>query len=356
MSQTVAITGADVLVGTDLAVVSDATVVATDGAIDRIGSAADVGVPRDVHTADASGLVIVPGFIDAHVHIGFYDPADVLAGGVTTARDLAWPPELIHPLARRSAAPDFDGPTVIAAGPMLTAPGGYPGRAGWAPPGTAREVATLDDARAAVARTSDEGACVIKVALNPAVGPTLDGEVLRAIVDAAHARGLKVTGHVHGVAELIKALNAGMDELAHMLMSTEPIPNSIIDRMVEQRMVVVPTLSIRFGRDQRIAIDNLDRFVAAGGSIVYGTDLGNAGPRPGIDGREVRALAKAGLSGSAIIAAATVDSAAWLGLSSKGVIAPGMDADLVAVAGDPLREPKALTNVRMVWRGGRRAR
>jgi imidazolonepropionase-like amidohydrolase len=227
-------------------------------------------------------------------------------------------------------------------------------RASWAPPGTGRPVRSPDEATEAVVRTADEGADVIKVALNPAAGPTLDRETLEAIVDRAHELGLRVTGHVYGLAELDKALDAGMDELAHMLMSAERIPDKTIERMVGQGMTVVPTLSIRFGRDQEIAVDNVARFVSAGGRIVYGTDLGNEGPKPGIDRREIEAMQRTGMSGRDIIFSATVHAARYLKLESKGVLAPGMDADLVAVAGDPLSDIRSLTRVKLVWREGRR--
>src|SRR3712207_8677447 len=86
----------------------------------------------------------MPGFVDAHVHIGCADAGEVLRRGVTTVRDLGWPPERIFDVARASASPSFDGPLVLAAGPILTAPGGYPTPAAWAPRGTGREGATAD--------------------------------------------------------------------------------------------------------------------------------------------------------------------------------------------------------------------
>jgi imidazolonepropionase-like amidohydrolase len=86
--------------------------------------------------------------------------------------------------------------------------------------------------------------------------------------------------------------------------------------------------------------------------VIYGTDLGNAGPKPGIDPLEVEAMAAAGMSSLDIVRSATVDSAQWLRLPSTGSIAAGMEADLVAVAGD-LDDPQSLTDVRMVWRHGR---
>jgi imidazolonepropionase-like amidohydrolase len=208
----------------------------------------------------------------------------------------------------------------------------------------------------AVASVAAGGAVIVKVALNPPVGPVFSLDTLTAIVDAAHARGLRVTGHVHGLAELDKALDAGMDELAHMLTSSDRIPEATIRRMVDAGMVVVPTLSIFSGAALETAIANLSAFRAADGRTVYGTDLGNEGPRPGIDPNEVHAMARAGMSGLDIIRSATVDAASWLGLSTTGAIEAGRDADLVLVEGDPLTTPDALTNIRAVWRRGLRAR
>jgi imidazolonepropionase-like amidohydrolase len=303
---------------------------------------------------ELQGTTLIPGFIDAHVHIALADPAAVVRRGVTTARDLAWSPDEIWPLVERSLDDAFNGPHLIAAGQMLTVARGYPTRAAWAPEGTGRVVSGPANAAQAVAEQANAGACVIKVALNAEAGPTPSADVMGAIVRAAHARGLKVTGHVTGLNELDKALDTGVDELAHILMSNEVIPEPTIDRMVDRGLVVVPTLSCRFGSDRDTAVDNLRRFLNAGGRVVYGTDLGNEGPKPGIDALEIAALSAAGMSGRRIIASATVDAARWLGLSDTGVIASGARADLVAVAGDPLSDPSALTDIVAVWRAGRR--
>lgn len=344
------------LVGARLDAIDDAVLVIADGRIQAIGPASEVPVPDGAETVDVSNHTVLPGFIDAHVHIGFYDPMLVLCGGVTTVRDLGWPEEHIWPLVRASASLEFRGPTVLAAGPMLTVKGGYPTRAAWAPPGTGLVIGTPAEAVGAVKRLASEGACAIKVALNPAVGPTLDYATLRTIVDCAHDQNLHVTGHTFDLEELDKALDAGMDELAHMLMSRDSIPRGTIDRMVAQEMTVVPTLSIFCGEDRRVAIQNLRRFSEAGGRVVYGTDLGNQGPSPGIDRREVSAMATSGMTARDIIRSATVDSAEWLGLEGVGMLAQGKDADLIAIRGNPLDDHKALSKVAMVWRKGRRAR
>lgn len=353
---TIVIQGGTALVGPDLRPLEDAVVVIRDGVIATIGSATDVEVPGGAEVIDATGLTLVPGLIDAHVHIAFASPAEVLRGGVTTVRDLGWPPEKIWPLVEASEDPDFDGPRIVAAGQMLTVDGGYPMAAGWAPPGTGLVVSSPGDAAAAVAAQADAGAVVIKVALNSAVGPSLPRETLGAIVEAASARGLRVTGHVYSLEELDRALDAGMTELAHLLMSTEKIPNQTIARMVAAGMTIVPTLSVRVGADLERAVDNLVRFLGAGGKVVYGTDLGNAGPVPGFDPTEIAAMSAAGMSPHQILVSATSAAAELLGLGDTGILAEGMSADIVALGGHPLQEPDDLTNIAMVWRRGRRAR
>lgn len=353
MTETTVIRNVAVLYGRDLRLVEDTSLV-LEGR--RVSGTGDGAAPAAAATVDGAGLLLIPGFVDAHVHIGFADPAEVLRRGVTVVRDLGWPAHEIFPLARASAEPGFDGPLVLAAGPILTAPGGYPTRAAWAPPGTGREVAGPEEARAAVRALVAAGAAVVKFSLNPPVGLVLDRETLAAVVETAHENDLVATGHVYGIAELEKALDCDVDELAHMLMSEEEIPAALIERMAGAGMTVVPTLSVRFGRDREIAVDNLARFRAAGGHVVYGTDLGNEGPAPGIDRTEVRAMADAGYSTVEIVASATVDAARHLGLTGKGVLDAGMDADVVAVPVDALERPEALSDVQMVFRQGRRVR
>jgi len=107
-------------------------------------------VPEDAEVLSVGGF-LMPAAADRHVHIEMSDPVAVLRRGVTAVRDLAWPADRIFPLADASELSSFNGPLIRAAGPMLTAPGGYPTAAAWAPPGTGRGVAGPDDAAAAVA-------------------------------------------------------------------------------------------------------------------------------------------------------------------------------------------------------------
>ncbi|MGH2717166.1 MAG: amidohydrolase family protein [Actinomycetota bacterium] len=323
------------------------TVVVAGGHILAVGDSA-VRIPG-YQPVPGEGRTLLPGFIDCHVHLGLVRPARVLAGGVTTARDLGWPARKIFRLAGELASNPLAGPGLLAAGPMLTARGGYPARAGWGPRGTAEEVASAAEGVAAVRALADRGAAVIKVAQEPRSGPTLPGDVLTAIVAAAHGRRLSVSSHCGALAQLELALDAGVDELAHGLWSDEPIPGELIERMVSAGMVVIPTLHIA---PSEARIGNLRRFFEAGGRVAYGTDMGNAGPPQGIDATELSLMVRAGLSPTEALAAGTAGAARHLGLAGVGRIAEGAVADLVLVEGDPLAGFGPLSRPAMVLRRG----
>jgi imidazolonepropionase-like amidohydrolase len=329
--------------------VPDRTVVAAGGLIQRIGPATATRPPGGAVVVDGTGATLLPGFVDAHVHLDFYSPAQVLAGGVTTVRDLGWPAGRLAALSARAAAPGAASPRLLAAGQIVTVPGGYPTRARWAPPGTARPVDGAAEAVAAVAELAETGAAVIKVALDDRVGPTLPAPVLAAIVRAAGERGLGVTAHVGTAAEAVKALAAGVGELAHWPFDHSPLPDPLVDALAES-VVAVPTLHIDPSPARRAGVR---RFVARGGRVVYGTDLGNQGPPPGVDTEELRLLVEAGLEPGQALAAATSLSADHLGVAGLGRVAPGATADLLLVDGDPLTDLNALSRVRLVTRDGR---
>jgi imidazolonepropionase-like amidohydrolase len=287
---------------------------------------------------------LIPGVVDHHVHIGLSDPRAVIRGGVTACRDLGWPPQEIFPLVDISQATDFDGPAIVAAGPMITAPGGYPSEAGWCPEGGWIEVASGEEASAAVDRVAAEDPAVIKVALNVEAGPVLSDAALVAACETAHARGLAVTAHVQGAGQIERAIGAGVDELAHTPW-TERLPEETIEAL-SRRTGIVSTLDIHsYGRrtpELEVAVDNLRGFAEAGGRVRYGTDLGNGAIPPGIDPREVGLLASAGLLPAGVLRAMTLSG-----------LRPGAEADVVGLGGDPFERPAAFERVELVIRGGR---
>ena len=310
------------------------------------------GPPTEVAAEPAGEEIMVdgflmPGVVDRHVHIGLSDPASVVRGGVTAVRDLGWPPETIFALADASERPGFAGPLIRCVGPMITCPDGYPTRSGWAPPGTGKEVRGPEEAAAVARELLARGAAALKVALNSEAGPTLSDEELRAVCDVAHGARKTVTAHAQGRGEVERALNGGVDEFAHCPWS-ERLSDEAIAAMT-QKTRIVSTLDIHsYGRDTpelEIALDNLSRFFEAGGSVAYGTDLGNGPIPPGIHLSEVRHLRRAGLSPEQVLEALT-----------SRPLAPGEPADLIGLSGNPLQDLNALNDVRLVVRAGRRIR
>lgn len=319
----------------------DGEVVIEGGVIAAVGEAGTTGATGDVLEVDG---FLMPGVADRHVHVGLADPGAILAGGVTAVRDLAWPPDLIFPMADASEMPTFTGPLIRAAGPMLTAPGGYPSAAPWAPPGTALEVRSPDGAVSAVDSLAERGATAIKVSLNAVAGPPLPDAEVAAVVEAATSRGLPVTAHCEGPGQVERAVGAGVAELAHTPW-TERISDALITALARTARIV-STLDIHgFGEDTieiRTALDNLARFHAAGGTVVYGTDLGN-GPIPaGIHIREAGLMRDAGLSPEEL-----------LGAMAVGPLRPGAPADLIALGTDPRERLGAFSDLVLVMRAGR---
>lgn len=282
---------------------------------------------------------VLPGFIDLHVHASSVTSEALLSKGLTTVRDLAEPAISLPP-------PDPAPGTVrrIVAGPIITAPGGYPigswGRA------IAKPVSSPEEAAAAVDDLHAAGAGVIKTALEPGGDknwPMLGAAELRALVREAHEQNLRVTVHVEdGVLPVKRALAVGIDEFAHMPCRGQS--PALIRQIAEAGVPVVATLDVQHSSWCEDNMRNARIFVAAGGKLLYGSDMGNPGIPAGIDVEELELMEEAGLSLEAVLRAATADAGKALGLAPLGVIAPGAPADLIAVNGD-IRE-----DLRTLWR------
>jgi imidazolonepropionase-like amidohydrolase len=311
------------------------------GAIAEAGTSVRADESDDV--LDIDGF-LMPAGADRHVHIGLSDPMAVLLRGVTAVRDLAWPSERIFALADASELPSYSGPLVRAAGPILTGPGGYPTTDGWGPPGTGRELDGPDDAALAVAELAGRGAAAIKVSLNADSPPTPTDAELATIVETAHTHDLPVTAHCQGAGQVERALGAGIDELAHTPW-THRLSDDVVDACAK-RLRVVSTLDIHsYGRETPAlltALDNLRRFHEAGGTVTYGTDLGNGPIPPGIHARELGLLGEAGLSPDEVLASL-----------ARAPLDAGAPADLIALGSDPLLDLRAFDDLRLVVRAGR---
>jgi hypothetical protein len=307
---------------------------------------AGAGVPVRVIATGEVGTQL-PLLGDAHVHLGLTDPTLLLAGGIGRVQELGWVPDIAA--GWRSAALDSAAlgthayPEISIAGAFLAAPGGYPSGREWAPAGAVREVlpfgeAGASDAQAAVAEQRAVGASVIKVTLNSTAGPVHDDATLHAIVAAAHATGLYVVAHVEGVGQAARAIAARIDVLAHTPFS-ERLDDLLLEQASAQSQAWISTLDIHgYGEPDAqqtaslaIATDNLRRFLALGGDVIYGTDLGNGKLPVGVNAREVRALLGVGMSVDDVIVAMTT----WWGAADvatqrvtfvPGSYVPGADS------------------------------
>jgi imidazolonepropionase-like amidohydrolase len=296
--------------------------------------------PARAASFDARGLLLLPAFADAHVHLSVAGDLravgeTLLASGVATVLDLGEPERLLGEIL--ALAPLQVG----FAGPLLTAPGGYPTQS-WGASGYGLEVGTVEEARAAVVRLAGRGAGIVKLAFD-ARHPVLDVDVARAAADEAHRHGLLVAAHALTARLVGLAIEAGADVLAHAPIG--PLPEELIRQIGARRLRVISTLHAWRGE----GVDNLRRLQAAGARVVYGTDLGNEGTSPGIDEEEISLLAAAGLSPAGIVAA-SVEGAQLAGFAAK--IAPGARADLVLVPDEALVEPRLLARCQRVWIAG----
>lgn len=242
-----------------------------------------------------------PAFADHHVHLGLVDVSALPASGIGRVVDLGWSDDVV---ALASSAPV----AASYAGRFLTAPGGYPGASRWAPPRCTSEVAEPRDAAAAVAHQVALGASVVKVTLNRDAGPVPDGSSLRAVVGAAADAGLPVVAHCQGPGMVELGLAGGIAAVAHTPW-THRLDDEVVAEAVEAGQAWVSTLDIHgYGTpsaDRDRAVDNLARFHAAGGRVLYGTDLGNGPLPPTLNLREIGLLVDAGLSDDDLLAALT---------------------------------------------------
>ncbi|MDO5493239.1 MAG: hypothetical protein Q4F53_06460 [Nesterenkonia sp.] len=293
-------------------------------------------------------VAVVAPLTDAHVHLGL---APLPSGGsATLARvlDLGGNPSDLDALGRR--AEDAGGRTEIRwAGAFLTAPGGYPSTRGWAPEGSVREVLTPAKAAAAAEAQIDGGAAVIKVVLNSDAGPVPDADTLDAVVASAGSRGVRVVAHAEGRGQSARALEAGVDVLAHTPW-TERLDDELVAAMAE-RMVWISTLDMhRRDDDQHAwdrAADNLHRFLLRGGRVLYGTDMGNGLDAPELHAPEAEALIGigrgAGASPEHLLAAFTGSPLLPARATTVSVLPAGVEDAADALAALPESRPVPLS-------------
>jgi imidazolonepropionase-like amidohydrolase len=381
----------------------NAVVLVQGSRIMSVGS--DTPIPTGADVIDLGGLTLLPGLIDVHTHllqnyegaIGGDDPNMLLTvaqmsaakrallGGATGREDLLAGITAVRDLGNSGYNGDVAlrdaieagwvlGPRMQVSTRALSATGGQFG--GLTPEAqglVAQEYAVVngaDDARRAVRQAMYDGADVIKVIVNtnPRV---LSLEEMKAIVGEAHGQGRPVAAHAIGDASTRVAAEAGVNSIEHGY----TIPDDVLAVMAKKGIFLVPTdypgeyynLLKRAPvtdaqRESTAALvtrnrDRLLRAVKAGVRIAFGSDEYYNIPgktRGEASLLTLRAYADDGLRGVEIVRAATTNAAELLGWSRRvGSLEAGLLADIIAVEGDPLKDPRLLEHVRFVMKGGK---
>ncbi|MFZ2174923.1 MAG: amidohydrolase family protein [Rhodococcus sp. (in: high G+C Gram-positive bacteria)] len=272
----------------------------------------------------------------------------------------------------------IDGPRIVPAGHAITPTGGHldPTMFAAFAPGvlelTVEEgIANgVDEVRKAVRYQIKHGAQLIKVCVSGGVmshtgtpgAQHYSNEELRAIVDEAHRRGLRVASHTHGAEAVRQAVEAGIDCIEHGFL----IDDDAIDLMVERGTFLVPTTRLADAMDISHAPADLQAKAAemfpkartsvlaaykAGVKIAVGTDA-PAIPH-GKNADELVALVDRGIPPLAVLQAATITAAELLGVTDRGRLAEGLLADIIGVPGDPLEDITVTKDVQFVMKGGK---
>lgn len=355
--------------------------------------------PADCEVSYLPGTTLLPGLIDTHVHLcgdsspraldQFFElsPEDLeriiaeglqqqLAAGVTAVRDLGdfqW-----AVVDRRRAAGNGSArpvePTVAASGPPITIENGHC----WSMGGAASGPAEL---RRAVRERAERGADVVKIMSSGGVlTPGTDVMAcqfsmadLRLVVDEAHAVGLAVTAHAHGLPAVEQCVSVEVDGIEHCTCLTPngiDAPPALAERLATAGTLVCPTLGIapgvepgpqikalleRTGLTMQHRLDLVRTLYAAGVTLISGSDAGISSGKPhGVLPEAVIELVAAGVPAEVALTSATSLAAKACGIADRtGRLRAGLDADLLIVGGEPAADMSALRDVRVVVSRGR---
>jgi imidazolonepropionase-like amidohydrolase len=362
------------------------------------------------------GQTLLPGLFDLHVHTpappgpyGFFPEHDglldhvkpMLRNGVTHFLDLGSSQSLIFGLRQRIADGKLLGPSMLAAGPLLTPTGGHPCYAGEPPGDACLFVDTPADVPGALAKLMPGNPDVIKVVLEAGTAlrplPRMTNDTLAEVI--RRAQGKPVFAHISRRQDLLDGLDAGIRVFAHIPMD-DLLSDDDCGRLKLADATIIPTLAVAdalarlsagtldelndptlaedvspeiiaalgdptklgilrtasyrsFAQSLRDnAIANVRRCAAAGVRIAAGTDAGNPATFHGRSmARELALYVEAGISARDALVAATANAADLMGVDG-GRIAVGAPADLLLVEGNPLEDIRAIAHISRVYKNG----
>jgi imidazolonepropionase-like amidohydrolase len=397
---TKAFTGARLVDGTDRAPVDNATIVVRDGKIVAAGPATQVTVPGGAERVSLAGKTVIPGLVNAHGHVGNtvgleqgkYSAENVqrdlktyAAYGVTTVFSLG--DDQAAGIAARDSqkTASLNRARLYVAGPVLA-------------PKTVDEAARLVDEVAAMK------ADIVKIRVDDNLGTTqkMAPEIYKAVIAAAHKKGLPVAVHLFYLSDAKAVLDAGADFIAHSVRDTD-VDDAFVSMIKRRDVCYCPTLmrevstfvyegkpawfsdplflkhadaktletlqqparqeQMRSSKSAQaykaglqVASRNLKKLSDAGVRIAMGTDTGPPARFQGyFELMELEMMAKAGLSPQKVLAASTRDAARCMKLNREiGTIEPNKWADFVVLDADPLADISNVKKINAVYVAGNR--
>jgi len=361
--------GARVIVG-DGGVIENATFVVDGGQFTMVGPVGAVTVPEGSATVDLTGMTVMPMMVDTHTHLSTEREALIqdlrrrAYWGISAAMSMGMDPEPWQPDFRNEVIPG--AARYRFAGRGITRP--EPGRTE-----VPHWVDTVEEAQAAVQEEVDRGVDLVKIWVDDRNGmyDKLTPELYGAIIDAAHAAGIRVTAHIFALEDAKGLLRAGIDSFAHSIRDTDLDDEAMALFAEHPDVVLIPNLPGRgvpgdlsflegvlpadqYAQLQEGNVENADaqeafgiqarnlaRLTAAGVTIALGTD----GNTPWGPHQEIEDMVAAGMSPADALVAATGDAAAYLRLADTGTVEAGKSADFVVLQANPLDD---ITNTRRI--------
>lgn len=374
----------------------DADILVESGVIKKISK--NIKTTNEVEVIDLPETTILPGLMDAHVHLtgntdlkgyegisessylatiyGVKNAKQTLLAGFTTVRNVGAANYADVALRDAIAQNAIIGPTLLVSGPPLGITGGHCDSNVLPADYEFKAQGVADgpwEVRRKVRENRKYGVDLIKYCATGGVMSKNTNvnnrqytlEEMKAIVDEAHTLGLKVAAHAHGLEGIRMAINAGVDSIEHSsLIDQETIDLAIVNSVFLSMDIYVsdyilgegakngiPEYSLEkertVGRKQR---ENFKMAVKSGAKMVFGTD---AGIFPhGKNARQFKYMVKWGMTPIESIQAATINTAELFGLNNIGEIKESFDADLIGVKGNPLDDITLLEDIHFVMKEG----